>query len=225
MPEDKAAIERFRQYCSDLSKTIAAPIFVKVGANDGVTADPCSDIFLADSRWKGLLVEPVPYLFDRLKKAFGYSSRFILEKIAIGAKTGKETFYYVQKEAAESLPNLPPWYDQLGSFDKNHILKHLEGVLEPFIVECLVEVCPLSHVLQRNGINYVTLLHVDCEGHDYEVLKTLDFEAVTPSIIYIEHMHLPPEQKQEMFDLLCSRDYSVQDCGNDYFAVHKTTRI
>lgn len=32
------------------------------------------------------------------------------------------------------MPGLPVWYDQLGSFDRQHIVKHLDGRLEPFIV-------------------------------------------------------------------------------------------
>jgi FkbM family methyltransferase len=215
------AMGRFRRYCLNLPKVVSEPVFVKVGANDGITGDPCSDILLANTKWRGLLIEPVPYCFNRLRANFQDSRRFSLEQVAIGASAGEATFYYVDAKAVEAIPNLPKWFDQLGSFNRNHILNHLNGMLEPFIIECKVPVCPLSDVLIRNRIQDVHLLHVDTEGHDYEVLKTLDFAKHAPLSILIEHAHLSGAQGTEMLHLLCKHGYSVRDCGADYFAVNE----
>lgn len=207
-----------RKYCSAVPRVVAEPVFVKVGANDGITGDPFSDLLLANAKWKGLLIEPVPYCFERLQSTFHDAKRFTLERVAIGVEVGESTFYYVDEKAEESIPNLPSWYDQLGSFNKDHILKHLHGALEPFIIACNVEVLPLTDVLKRNGIQKIHLLHIDTEGHDYEVLKTVNFADEEPNAIYVEHRHLPDNQKTEMFNFLCQRGYSVHDCGSDYFA-------
>lgn len=204
-----------------MAKLVPEPVFVKIGATDGITDDPCSDILLANANWRGLLIEPVPYCFDRLRANFQDSRRFSLEQIAIGAPAREGTFYYVDAKAIQSIPNLPAWFDQLGSFDRNHIMKHLNGVLEPFIIECKVQVSPLSDVLMRNGIQDVHLLHVDTEGHDYEVLKTLDFAKYVPLSIFVEHKHLSDANKTEMLNLLDEHGYSVRDCGEDYFAVNE----
>ena len=67
-------------------------MFVKVGAHDGITGDPCSDILLANTQWKGLLIEPVPYNFERLKANFQDSQRFCLEQVAVGAIAGKAIY-------------------------------------------------------------------------------------------------------------------------------------
>ena len=217
----RSETDRFRKHCFNLSGFVPEPVFVKVGANDGITRDPCSDILLGNTTWKGLLIEPVPYCFKRLRENFWDSRRFSLEQVAIGAAPGRTTFYYVDQEAIKSQPGLPSWYDQLGSFDRNHILKHLNGALEPFIVECEVEVCTLSEVLRRNGIRDLHLLHIDTEGHDYEVLKTLDLAKHAPVMIFVEHKHLPNTQKAEMLQLLLENGYSVRDCGGDYFALNE----
>ena len=100
-------------------------------------------------------------------------------------------------------------------------MKHLDGILDPFIIECKVQVCPLSDVLMRNGIKDVHLLHVDTEGHDYEVLKTLDFAKHAPLSIFVEHKHLSDAKRTEMLNFLQERGYSVGDCGEDYFAVNE----
>ncbi len=217
----KLALKDFRQYCIDLSELVLEPVFVKVGANDGITGDPCSDILLTGNRWKGLLIEPVPYCFNRLKKNFHDTQRFSLEQIAIGSASGKKTFYYVDQAASDNIPDLPYWFDQLGSFDKNHILKHSDGILAPFIVECTIDVSTLSDVLSRNGIRDFHLLHIDAEGYDHEVLKALDFGNHKPLAIFAEHKHLPNAQKKEMLRLLGRHGYSIRDCGQDFFAINK----
>jgi len=76
--------ERFRRYCRELPKLVLEPFFVKIGANDGITGDPCTDILLGNANWRGLLVEPVPYCFARLRASFPDSQRFRLEQVAIG---------------------------------------------------------------------------------------------------------------------------------------------
>ncbi|NJK35135.1 MAG: FkbM family methyltransferase [Oscillatoriales cyanobacterium SM2_2_1] len=211
----------FRLFCSQLPQTMPNPIFVKVGANDGITGDPCSDILIADTRWRGLLIEPVPYCFARLRQNFSDSARFALEQVAVGPRAAQSTFYWVGEEARELCADLPNWFDQLGSFDRQHILKHLNGILEPFIIELQVEVLPLSEILQGNQIQDCHLLHIDAEGHDYQVLRTLDFSLTRPVAIFIEHKHLGDSERSELLGLLYAHRYLVRDCGGDYFAIDK----
>jgi hypothetical protein len=120
---------------------------------------------------------------------------------------------------------LPFWYDQLGSFDRDHILKHFDGALAPFILACSVEVRPLPEVLKKNGIRDVHLLHIDAEGYDYEVLKTVDLASAAPAAILLEHQNLSVGDKAELVQNLRRHRYLVDDCGGDFFAVHKKSPL
>ncbi len=220
LQKQKKAIDRFREYCIELSKAVERPVFVKVGANDGIGDDPCSDIFVEHKNWRGVLIEPVPYWFERLKANFkAEADRFAFEQIAIGSPAGETIFYHVDPRGRETMPNWEDWFDKLGSFDRQHIVKHATGILEPFIVEARVQVHPLTEILRRHDIRELHLLHVDAEGFDYEVLKTLDFSKVAPWSIFIEHFHLRSEDKWEMVAFLRRQGYTVHDCISDYFAV------
>jgi hypothetical protein len=42
---------------------------LKIGADDGVKNDPIGDYLLSDSRYRGVLVEPVPYYARLLENA------------------------------------------------------------------------------------------------------------------------------------------------------------
>jgi FkbM family methyltransferase len=214
-------LEKFRAACLDIASLVESPFFVKVGANDGLTGDPCSDLLISGD-WKGLLVEPVPYCLARLEANFADRERFALAPLAIGARDGEATFYYVDERARAALPELPPYFDQLGSFDRDHIVKHLGGALEPFIIERRVEVRRLSGLLEERAIRAVDLLHVDVEGFDLEVLKSLDFSKHRPTLVLIEHIHLSPAGRAEMMELLSRNGYAVRDCGADFFALHES---
>jgi len=210
---------RFRRYCIRLSNFVQEPIFVIVGAFDGLN-DPCSDILLYNKQWKGLLIEPVPYIFNRLKANFQDSKRFLLEQVALGSTAGEATFYSVDPSANKSMPNLSHWFEKIGSLNRKHILKFFNGALEPFIVESTVKVCTLSGILKKNYIQDIHFLQIDTEGYDYEVLKTLDFANQSPVMIFIEHAHLSNAHKTGMVNLLRKYGYSVNDCGLDYFALN-----
>ena len=213
--------QRFRDCCSALSAKLPEAYFINVGANDGVTGTPAIKILLGNPNWKGLLIEPVPYCFERLKANFPDARRFMLEQVAVGSKAGRCRMFYVDQGARAQVPELPEWYDKLGSFDRAHISTHLGPAIEPFIKEMSVDVCTLTELVARNGIPQVHLLHVDTEGNDLEVLRSLDFSAYRPVMIFTEHMHLSARDKQDMKALLKREGYSVFDCGTDYFALQR----
>lgn len=208
-----------QQLVSEVGRLIPSPYFIKVGANDGVTGDPFQDSFLSSSRWKGLLIEPVDYCADRLAAIYSDSQRFIVERAAVGAAPGVLPFYYVSESARETDPELPSWINQLGSFSRSHVIKHLDGLLEPHVVSTLVKVDTLANVMRGRGLRGLTLLHVDAEGYDLVVLKSADLRELRPLVIFVEHRHLSGPDKSEMLSLLTSNRYTVRDMGDDFFAM------
>ncbi|HQZ64179.1 MAG TPA: FkbM family methyltransferase [Planctomycetaceae bacterium] len=205
------------------AKHVDRPVFVKVGANDGVTGDPFGDSLLNNRQWKGVLVEPVPYCVDRLRRIYSDKTRFTIDQSAVGSTAGTAKFYYVAEAAKKSLPDLPEWYDQLGSFDRQHIIDHFGGKIESFIVTADVDVEPLSNIFQRYQLSCVTLLHIDTEGYDLKVLKSLGLPGLCPSWIMIEHRHLSGLDRTEMISILDSAGYDISDTGFDFFAMHRKT--
>jgi FkbM family methyltransferase len=209
---------RFRACCREIAARVPAPAFVMVGANDGVTGDPASDIFLAPP-WRGLLIEPLPHCCERLRANFADRSRFTVVQVAVGPEVGRAPFYYVDPVGVRRLPEVRISFDQLGSFDRDHIATHLGGILAPFIRECEVEVRPLSQLIARAGMRDVHVLQIDVEGYEYSVLKTLDFAAHAPVLIFVEHKHLSDGDRRALEQLLHDRGYTVRNCGGDYCAV------
>ena len=73
------------------------------------------------------------------------------------------------KEAKDFIPDIPEWYDQLGSFERDHLAKHFTSEVERFITEKDIDVRPLSLILKETGFKDPLFLHIDVEGFDYEV--------------------------------------------------------
>ena len=198
--------------------------FVQVGSNDGIHNDPIFPISSTNEMWSGILIEPVPYLFERLKQNYGHAARFIFENVAIGKSAGTMAFYYVSERAQLERNDLPEWHDQLGSFDKNHILKHMDSQLEPYIEMMDVAVCTLAEVLARHRWESIDLLHIDAEGHDWEILSETNLFALSPKIVIIEHSHLTAENRCRARQKLVDAGYNVLQIGGDFCAIRSRFR-
>lgn len=192
---------------------------VQIGSNDGKTGDPLHTLLYKNKQWNALFVEPVPYLFDRLKANYSNPERFRFENAAVGAQE-QLTFYWVDPKAKDHLPDLPYWYDQLGSFNKQHIVEQLDGVLEPFILSNEVESITLQSLLSRHQVIQLDILHIDTEGHDWKILSQLNQETHTPKFILYEANHLSKNELQESIRFLQNK-YVLFEIGIDVLAVLK----
>jgi FkbM family methyltransferase len=190
--------------------------FVAIGANDAAAGDPVRDC--VDRRgWRGVYVEPVPYLFDRLKKNLESYPNVRCERLAISDRRGTTTFYSI---APDSSGTLPAYYDHLGSFHRNVILSHAKLIpdIESRIVEIDVECETVSGLLERAGNPAVDILQVDTEGHDAAILRSIDFDRFRPPVILYELKHLSSDDRREIRRLLQANGYAIAQDDADAVA-------
>jgi FkbM family methyltransferase len=214
------ARSEFRTFCETLTNFVECPFFVMVGANDGVTGDPCAQIVRANAAWRGMLIEPVPYLCEQLRANYSDASRFVIEQVAIGREAYEMPFYYLDVGAKDEAGVRGLWYDQLGSFRREHLIENSQGV-EAYIRNISVPVLPLNMLLRKHDFRDIHLLIIDTEGHDLEVLKSLKLPEYMPLAILVEHKHLAEAGVKEMLTLLNMHGYLIRDCGTDFFALRR----
>jgi FkbM family methyltransferase len=195
--------------------------FVQVGSNDGVQGDPIHELVVERSGWRGMFIEPINFLFRRLRENYGNDERFLFENVAIGTRRETKKFYYVSEKAKSEL-ELPYWHDQLGSFDRSHITKMLGEALSSYIIEADVECLPLTDVLDRNKVEAIDLVHIDTEGFDYKVLSQLDLKRFKPSVILYEHHLLSDEEFIKAQKMLRRSGYRLRQYGNDTLAIRRS---
>ena len=69
----------------------------------------------------------------------------------------------------------------------------------------------LETLLARVGIKQIDLLVIDTEGHDYEILRELDFTRFKPVVLMFEHQHLSDEDKAAAYALLRKQRYEYRE--------------
>ena len=196
--------------------------FVQVGAYDGVANDPLSD-FIRRGKLRGVLVEPQPDAFVSLRQNYQGISGLAFENCAIGDAVGRSPFYRV-KEQFEPLVQRSR---QMSGFSSEVLLKHYRAVLaDPTTAIETIEVptVTLTHLLEKHGLETLDLLQIDAEGHDYAVLKAVDFSKVRPAIIGYETANLSRDDRDRSYALLLGHGYLIYEAGHDCLAYHRSVR-
>ncbi len=190
--------------------------FVQIGSNDGIKNDPLH-IYIGKNGWKGILVEPDKDNFEKLRNNYSHVNGLIFENVGIGPVRGEMLFYRL-KDIKE---NEPGWYDQVGSFDKETFLKNIQHgkALDKRIFTESMPVITFNDLLQKNNFDEVDLLHIDTEGFDYKILRSIDFSKYNIKIVVFEGEWMTRLELKEIIQSLRKFNYRIYRCGIDYAAV------
>lgn len=183
--------------------------FVQVGSNDGEQLDPLRQSIL-EREWRGLMIEPVPHVFARLRENYAeVSDRVALANVAIADADGVLPFHHLAQVADHEAEGLPRWYDALGSFRRDIVLKHVDRIpdIESRLVTTPVECTTLTSLCEQHDIESIDLLHIDTEGYDFEILKTVDWDRFRPAMVIYEHLHLDDGDRAAARTFLTTRGY------------------
>ena len=206
-------------YLSSFARAERDVFFVQIGAHDGKTDDKLHR-FVREYRWKGVLIEPVAYLFDRLVRNYSGLAGLAFENKALADSEGRRTFYRLR----QSDDALPSWYDQLGSFDKQIILRHKDHIpnIEDYIVAEPVDCISFGALVEAHRISRIDLILIDTEGYDLQILRQTDFSRFAPRLVIYEQKHLSASDKQRAKALLTERSYAVFNVGANDVATRRT---
>jgi len=201
------------------ARTYPSAFFIQVGSNDGVQKDPLRRCIL-NRRWSGIMIEPVPYVFRRLRQNYGHITRVKLENLAVGCQDGPLPFYYLASAANQ--PGLPEWYDGLGSFRKDVILSHRATIpdIDQRLVCESVPCLTFDSLCRKHGIEHVDIIQIDTEGYDFEVIKLIDIERLKPRLLLFEREHLGDE-RAACYAFLQERGFELIEEGMDAIALNQ----
>jgi FkbM family methyltransferase len=156
--------------------------FVECGANDGYTQS--NTYYLSRFRgWKGLLVEPIPMLYE-LCRSFRPESTVV--NCALGAEDGGTATMVYSDLMSTTIGARATAEADLEYASQNRPFVARDG---NFLVN--VPVRTLSSLLDEVRIDRVDLLVLDVEGFELQVLAGIDFNRHRLSHILIETSDLP----------------------------------
>ena len=178
--------------------------FIQIGSNDGLYLNPLKNIM--DERWSGLLFEPGFEAFSNLCKNFGKKSKLKFINKAVSTYNGKGTLYCGKTS--------------------NHYTLVEQKAKDMFDVEpkkLIVEVLSLDCIFDEYSIEKLDLLHIDTQGHDFDIVKTIPFDKVKPKIIRFELVNLnySNSKKEDAFKFLenYGYDYYISEDGKDIIGI------
>jgi FkbM family methyltransferase len=197
-------------------EALPAAVFVEIGANDGEQHDHLRPMIL-QHQWRGVMVEPVPYVFDRLRANYAGVDGVAVENAAIADRDGHRPFYHLSPSADYQSEGLPQWYDGIGSFSRESVLDHQRLIpdIESRLVETEVPCLTFDSLCAKHGFDHVDLLLVDTEGYDHEVLRHIDFSRHRPVLVIYEHYHLSESDQTACEAAMRAAGYETMSEGFD----------
>ena len=190
--------------------------FIEIGANDGEQHDHLRP-FIGEREWSGVMVEPVPYVFDRLRRNYAGVPGVVLERAAIAGRDGELPFYHLREAAPSELETLPDFYDGIGSFSRDQLVAHAGSIpdIESRIVRSEVECLTFESLCRKHEVERIDLLLIDAEGYDAEIIAGIDLDSRRPRLLVYEHYHLVPAERRGCREALEAAGYEILEEGFD----------
>jgi FkbM family methyltransferase len=167
--------------------------FLQIGAFDGVSDDNMRELIVAH-RLRGILVEPQPQAFARLKEVYRDQPQVTLLEAAIAERAGVRDLYCQRGVAAMT-----------ASFDRAHLRKH--GIADHEIVVQPVACHTIESALRAGGLDRVDLIQIDAEGHDWPIIRSIDFARIRPQILRFEYRHMSRGDADACLGMLAAAGY------------------
>jgi FkbM family methyltransferase len=152
--------------------------FVELGAFDGLDQSNTA-WFEANRGWRGILIEPIPELFERCVRNRPLAT--VVNCACVSSTYDRSTVEMIYSglmsivRGARSSDQADEDWTALGEE-----LQQLERY------SCTVPARTLSSVLEDHGLQNIDLLSLDVEGYELEVLQGLDFERFRPHHVLVE---------------------------------------
>lgn len=190
--------------------------YVQVGAFDGVCVDPLAGV-VDRLQGRGLLIEPQPEAFRRLKANTASRSDVELLQVAVSDGEAELPFYSLDPAA----PGAPSKALLISSLDRAMLLRDLDPAVDwaPWIRADIVRCTTLNTILAERRIERLDLLQIDAEGYDGRILRALDFSRWAPAIVNFEHVLMPSAEAEACWRMLVARGYRLHISPPDTLAV------
>ena len=196
--------------------------FLQIGGNDGFSNDPIHKFIKRDG-WQGVILEPLPDVFEQyLQKVYAKDDGVETINAALGEEDSVTTIYRIGFSKARWATGLTTFRREVleEAFRSGHVNRKArkEGLkevpsAEKGIVEEQVEVISFQTLTERYTLKGLDLVQIDTEGYDFEIIKLIDFEAVKPTLVIYEHVHLTSKAKEDCEHYLISLGYQLEEFG------------
>lgn len=169
--------------------------FVQVGAMDGVRFDPIHSC-VEQLNWRGLLIEPMPDIYQQLVQNYASCSGLQFANLAIADYEGEIEMSRIDPKSVDDgifvdcMFGVSTLMPDRGIIGANGMEPKLKGLIRRYTQTLTVKCSRLPQVLKTHEIQKIDLFVVDTEGADWMVTRQLPLETYSPRVVFIEVAHL-----------------------------------
>lgn len=226
----KKLTARLIRHYADMKKRRNETVYcLQVGANDGRTRDPLHE-YARFHAWQCILAEPQAEVFrNELSRTYAGMSNVRLEQVALDEAERDGMDLHLLSFCNER------WATGLATFDREVLQKHIDSgyvdrkaaehrVRPPanrdaYIKTVKVPVTTASVLLEKHGFARLDALFIDTEGHDFKLLRSLDWNRYRPELVLYECLHLSRSDRSAARKLMRALGYRVCEGKQDALAV------
>lgn len=218
------------EFLNEYSKKNSPVTFLQVGANDGFIHDPLFK-FIKRDNWRGVMLEPQPDVYNKYLVKL-HKKRPDIKPInaALDSQDGTKTIYKLSISTER-------WATGMSSFNREVLAEKIKkGVIqykakkrgiklpeneEEMIVGQEIATISPETLLSKFGEGGFMLLAIDTEGFDFEILKMLNLDRISPGVIVYEEVNFDEATARECRSYLETHGYSCRPIGKDVLATKK----
>ena len=191
--------------------------FVVVGAMDGIGHDKLHRHIVENNRWRGMLVEPLPDMFEKLKVNYSDRDNLIFENVAVTDKEGVADITRIPAESVDG--DCPPWADGISTLRPDiHIIGSDPNLKEHSVTE-QIQTSTFATLAKKNKIADIDILQIDAEGFDKVIFDQIWEENFRPGLVKIEVNYLTYVAIKEIKTLLETYGYTCSFERDDLIAI------
>ncbi|AUC78267.1 FkbM family methyltransferase [Nonlabens sp. MB-3u-79] len=182
--------------------------FFDIGAHDGITFSN-SYFFEKERGWNGICVEPIPDVFEKLKK--NRNCNLINGAIS---ETSENTTFIKVSGYSEMLSGISKFRDSRHQERTLSEISQYGGQME----EIEIRTYSFDEVFQKFNIKKIDYLSLDIEGGEFEVLQSINFGKYNISILTVENNY----QSSKIRNMMSTKGYYLLlIIGADDFYIKK----
>ena len=181
-------------------------LFVDIGAHDGV-AYSNTYILEKSHQWQGLAVEPIPEVYEKLRK----NRKCEMVNACVSEKTGKRLFR-INAGYDEMLSGL------VNEYHPNHLKRMSGDEYREVEVNCFC----FNDLMKKYEIHSIDYLSIDVEGAELSILENIDYKAHNINVIGVENNY----SDYRIPKLLTSSGFTLHSIvGDDEFYVRESSLL
>lgn len=205
---------------------------VQVGANLGGKEfnEWVHPLLRANPDWTGVVIEPVPKVFARLKQNYELEAHRVQPlNVAIATKTGPCSFHWDRKSPQTSTLALGEQVHGVKCFTVQRSCRWLRnsmraGVMSTISVNCSTLEDALASRRSQLLVP-VDLLVLDVEMFDYTLMRTIRFDLIRPLAVEFESKAMTMQQGAEISSLMALQGYLCRfEAQDDMLSRRRTAR-